>query len=154
MSEVNEIFIDLGRLVAGQTEQINTISSAIENTVRACTPPPAARASPAHRRGGSHAHTPLLPVPDRPQVEQTVRAREELQLASRSKSRLRSRICCLMLGSIIVSRARRPPAPQARPHPPACASCVPGGAAAHHSYECTLVSEARRGCDAVPRASA
>ena len=70
MSEVNEIFIDLGRLVAGQTEQINTISSAIENTARACTPPPAARASPAHRRGGSHAHTPLLPVPDRPQVEQ------------------------------------------------------------------------------------
>ena len=56
----------LGKLVAGQTEQINTISSAIENT-----------------------------------VEQTVRAREELQLASRSKSRLRSRICCLMLGSII-----------------------------------------------------
>lgn len=154
VSEVNEIFIDLGRLVAGQTEQINTISSAIENTARACTPPPAARASPAHRRGGSHAHTPLLPVPDRPQVEQTVRAREELQLASRSKSRLRSRICCLMLGSIIVSRARRPPAPQARPQPPACASCVPGGAAAHHSYECTLVSEARRGCDAVPRASA
>jgi len=66
VSEVNEIFIDLGKLVAGQTEQINTISSAIENT-----------------------------------VEQTVRAREELQLASRSKSRLRSRICCLMLGSII-----------------------------------------------------
>jgi syntaxin 7 len=66
VSEVNEIFIDLGKLVAGQTEQINTISSAIENT-----------------------------------VAQTVRAREELQLASRSKSRLRSRLCCLMLGSII-----------------------------------------------------
>ena len=66
VSEVNEIFVDLGKLVARQTEQINTISSAIENT-----------------------------------VAQTVRAREELQLASRSKSRLRSRLCCLMLGSII-----------------------------------------------------
>ena len=38
VSEVNEIFIDLGRLVAGQTEQINTISSAIENTARRLHP--------------------------------------------------------------------------------------------------------------------
>ena len=94
-------------------------------------------------------------MPARPQVEQTVRAREELQLASRSKSRLRSRICCLMLGSIIVRRrARRTPAPQARPTAPPpilsglCASRVPGGATAHHAHECTLVSEARGGCDA------
>ena len=117
VSEVNEIFIDLGRLVAGQTEQINTISSAIENTARRLHPTATSSciASPPARQ---LPRTPLLPVPARPQVEQTVRAREELQLASRSKSRLRSRICCLMLGSIIVSRARRAPAARP-PHRPA-----------------------------------
>ena len=85
------------------------------------TPPAPHRHQLVHRQptgAAAPTPTPLLPVPARPQVEQTVRAREELQLASRSKSRLRSRICCLMLGSIIVSRARRAPAarpPRARP---------------------------------------
>ena len=34
VSEVNEIFVDLGKLVSSQTEQIETISSNVENTVR------------------------------------------------------------------------------------------------------------------------
>lgn len=34
VSEVNEIFVDLGKLVSGQTDQIETISSNVENTVR------------------------------------------------------------------------------------------------------------------------
>lgn len=33
VSEVNEIFVDLGKLVSGQTAQIETISSNVENTV-------------------------------------------------------------------------------------------------------------------------
>ena len=152
VSEVNEIFIDLGRLVAGQTEQINTISSAIENTARRRHPtatspciasPPASHAHAAAararlaaggadraREGGAAAREPLQVAP----------ALEDLLPHARLDHR-ESR----------PPRARRAPAPQARPQPPACASRVSGGATAHHAHECTLVSEARGGCDAAPR---